>query len=502
MLRRLALICALAALSIGAMAPSAHAGWSPAGGALNVDASKSAYSPSIATIAGVPYVAWREDVGVGQVHVARWNGSAWSTLGGVLNVDATKNAYLPRVVDVAGTPYVAWTENNGSNVYQVHVKSWTGSTWAAVGGILNVDPTKTGNEPEMASVGGTPYVVWLEPDASSASQVRVKRWNGSTWTSAGASLNTDTTKVGYNPHIADIGGTPYVTWREEVTPSDYQVHVKSWNGLAWANVGGVVNVDPTKIAQASRLASVAGVPYIAWEEYNASSVNQVHVARWTNSAWEQVGGVLDIDPTKHAGEPSVASLDGTPYVVWEDETYGGGQVHVASWTGSAWSLVGDALNPATTRYGQVPRLAFAGNVAYVAWNEPTGSVSQVRVSQLAIDVPGPPAATTDPGATTPSPPAPAPAPAPKPAAPRTTIACTAAKRKVTCSVKLAAARSGAVRVALRRGSVTVATGAGRLSRGGAKLKLSARKRVKPGRYTLIIKAGKATISTTPVRIGR
>jgi hypothetical protein len=59
-----------------------------------------------------------------------------------------------------------------------------------------------------------------------------------------------------------------------------------------------------------------------------------------------------------------------------------------------------------------------------------------------------------------------------------------------------------VRVALRRGSVTVASGDGRLSRGSATLKLSARKRLKAGRYTLVIKAGKATIATSAVRIGR
>jgi hypothetical protein len=59
-----------------------------------------------------------------------------------------------------------------------------------------------------------------------------------------------------------------------------------------------------------------------------------------------------------------------------------------------------------------------------------------------------------------------------------------------------------VRVALRRGSVTVASGAGRLSRGSARLRLSARKRLAPGRYTLIIRAGKATISSSAVRIGR
>jgi hypothetical protein len=94
-----------------------------------------------------------------------------------------------------------------------------------------------------------------------------------------------------------------------------------------------------------------------------------------------------------------------------------------------------------------------------------------------------------------------------PATPRTAIACAAGKRAhgrttVTCTVKLVVTRSGAVRATLRRGARAVASGAGRLTRGSAKLRLSARKKLAPGRYTLVIKAGKATISTSAVRIGR
>jgi hypothetical protein len=267
----------------------------------------------------------------------------------------------------------------------------------------------------------------------------------------------------------------------------------------------VVNVDPSALAADPWLVSVAGTPYIAWRE-DAGSVEQVHVARWTASAWSAVGGVLNLDPTKDANEPSIASIAGTPHVVWDDESNGGDEVRVARWTGSAWSLLGDALNPGETSLGPVPRIADVGGAAFVAWNKP-GAVDLMRVSQYPADAPGQAAGTTDPGIATPSSPAPAPASTPTqaptlPAAARATIACKAAKRKLTCSVKLGAARSGAVRAALRRGKATVAKGSGRLKGGAGKLTLSARKRVKPGRYTLVVTAGRATLATGAVRIAR
>jgi hypothetical protein len=194
-MRRRFTILAFAALLLGAVAPTAQAGWTPtASGRLALDTTKSASSPSVAIIGGAPWVAWREDTGSGayDVHVARWNGSAWTTVGGALNADTTRNAYLPQLVDFGGTPWVAWEETNGA-AYQLRVKRWDGSAWSAVGGVLNIDTSKNANEPGMANVGGTPYVTWNEANGSNVSQVRVKRWDGSAWTSAGGSLNTDAT---------------------------------------------------------------------------------------------------------------------------------------------------------------------------------------------------------------------------------------------------------------------------------------------------------------------
>jgi hypothetical protein len=372
-----------------------------------------------------------------------------------------------------------------------------------------------------------------------------------------------------------------------VSPQSNQVHVKKWDGSAWSSVGGVVNVDPSKVTNSPMLTDIGGEPWIAWEEYNGS-INQARVAHWTNSAWVSAG-VLNLDGTHHADEPSIANVGGTPYAVWEQETGNGGEVHVARWTGSGWTTIGDALNPGSTGYDPEPRLVVVGGVPYVAWVEAGLPIRQVSISSLAVDVLDEHSTATATGATltasvrdfglplpvafqygaggafgtqtatqttagtgtatvtasvgglspatsyswravgldpfgaiapaagatfttlaagTAAPgSAPAPAPQPTPAAARTSVACKAGKpahgrAKVTCTVKLAVARSGKVRVALRRGSRTVATGSGRLSRGCATLELSARKRVKAGRYTLVIKAGKATVSSSAVRIGR
>jgi hypothetical protein len=184
---RLLIVCLSIAMSVGLGASRADAAWTPAGDVLNVDATRSSMSPGLADIAGTPWVVWGESDagGIYQVRAARWSGTAWSAVGGSLNVDPTRTAYVGQIADVGGTPYVAWVEYDGA-VYQVRVKRWTGSAWQSVGGSLNVDATKMAREVTITSSAGTPFVAWQEQDASGVNQIRAKRWDGAAWTSRGA----------------------------------------------------------------------------------------------------------------------------------------------------------------------------------------------------------------------------------------------------------------------------------------------------------------------------
>jgi hypothetical protein len=120
-----------------------------------------------------------------------------------------------------------------------------------------------------------PYVAWKEGNGLPG-QVRVARWSGSAWTAIGGVLNVDRSRNAFLPQIVDVGGTSWVVW-EETSGSNYQIRVKQWTGSAWVAVGGPLNVDATKQALEPTMASVGGTPYVAWEEMNGSNVNQIRV---------------------------------------------------------------------------------------------------------------------------------------------------------------------------------------------------------------------------------
>jgi Bacterial Ig domain len=356
-------------------------------GTLNVDDTRDAVDTSVADVGGVPYVAWRETTGIlgGLIFVKRFDGTSWVQVGGSLNVDATKGAVLPSITSVAGVPYVTWQESDGAK-FQIRVARFNGTTWEAVGPSLNTDTAQAGTEPSIASVGGVPYVAWAESIATvNREKIHVRRLNanGTTWDLVGTDLNFDATKQGLAPRIADVGGVPYVTWFEGVAGGQHQVYVRrlNSNGTTWDLVGtGSLNIDATKDAVRPDVASVGGVPYVAWHENDTFDL--LHVKRFDGSDWVSVGGVLNVSPTKNvAFTPGIADVGGIPYVAWSETAVPTTQVVVRRFDGANWVSVGGTSNPDPTRAAFAPAMAVVGGFPYVAWTDTKGADGKTRVAR-------------------------------------------------------------------------------------------------------------------------
>jgi hypothetical protein len=369
-------MCAVVVLALSA--PMARASFHTVDGVLNFDPSRSAEEASIAGVGGTAYAAWDEPTGIlgGLILVKRFDGTRWVPVGGSLNVDATKGASHAVIAGVGGVPYVTWQESDG-NKFQIRVARFDGTSWHAVGTSLNVDGAQAGTAPSIASVGGVPYVVWSESVSTPNDfQINVKRLepNGVTWDQVGTSLNVNTAQPGFEPRIADVAGVPYVTWFEG--SSARQVYVKRFNGTSWVSVGGSLNVDATKDATEPRITAIAGVPYVAWDEEDAPA-EQVFVKRFDGTNWVAVGPSLNTDPAKGASSPSIAGVGAIPYVLWSDGASGVSTVRVARFDGAKWDLVGGPINSDPHKGGLPQSLAVVGGFPYVAWTEFTNSIAHL-----------------------------------------------------------------------------------------------------------------------------
>src|SRR5687768_5214335 len=120
-------ILGAATVAVLLLPAAAHAGWNQiACGAspVNAAANQNATQADLAQVAGVPHVAWREDDGGNfEIRVARLNaaGTAWERVGEAadpaspINAVDTHDASQPSLASVGGVPHVAWEEDDTVN---------------------------------------------------------------------------------------------------------------------------------------------------------------------------------------------------------------------------------------------------------------------------------------------------------------------------------------------------------------------------------------------------
>lgn len=279
----------------------------------------------------------------------------------------------------------------------------------------------------MAEIGGVPYVAWREPHGNT-SLIFVARLNaaGTQWEKVGGPVNADLHALG-GPQLASVGGVPYVSWSQGIAadpgnPTNGGTTCDKWEprvarlnaaGNGWIQpwrgedaMHGGFKYDPAKCASVPKIASVNGVPYLAWdEEAFGGASSTVRVARLDTSTvpfatwvepWTGVDathGGLPQQGHYYGFEPDVASIDGVPYVAWsENET----QIQVARLNGNTWE---QPWSHVTATYGGInqsmsldladgPLLASIRSFPYVAWSEAAlvgpgqSGPSEVRVARL------------------------------------------------------------------------------------------------------------------------
>jgi hypothetical protein len=415
-------------LPIGGVAPAAAAWHEPVGGPSGI--TSIGRVPSMASIAGLPYVAWAEVHGANQqLFVGRLNtaGTGWEKVGGPVNADLSHGTDEPSLADFGGVPYVAFIEGDGTNSeVRVARLNAAGNGWEepwrgvdATHGGINQDATKDALHPTLASIGGVPYVAWDENDGTN-NEVRVARLDSSTqplptwtqsWTGVSATsggINRSTSSSGYVADLASINNTPYVAWRE-TTAHRWQLRVarvnagtstweEPWTGVS--STSGGIN-DPSRDLGLfdethPSLASINGFAYVAWVDGDGANLD-ARVARLDTSTfpaptWKQeaagvsaTDGRINQSPTDSAVSVSLASVNAgqfgvaVPYVAWVE--YSGSQPNdrwqvrvarfekasrawVQAWPGVTPTYGG--INDTATTKQRFPDLASVGGVPYVA----------------------------------------------------------------------------------------------------------------------------------------
>ena len=269
------------------------------------------------------------------------------------NNSTTRSANNPQLLDDNSSLYAIWSENNGT-ANQIRVKLFDNTTsWNLVDKIgdnttgINKDTSKNAINPKLLNFNSGIYAAWSE-DNGTASQIRVARYNNSSsWAfvdgDGSTGINKATDKNATYPTMAVLSTKLYLAWSETNADNRTQIRVKSYDGSSWSFVDGDnatkgINKDYTQNASYPQLVKVtdnssSSKLYAVWLEENGNT--QVRVAEFNGtSSWIFKDGDsfdgLNLNTAKITGKPSAAAYLNKLIVAWsETNSLGVPQIRVA-----------------------------------------------------------------------------------------------------------------------------------------------------------------------------
>jgi len=271
--------------------------------ALNNSTSRSANNPQLLNDNSSLYAIWSENNGTAnQIRVKLFdNSTSWNLVDKIgdnttgINKDTRKNAINPKFLNFNSGIYAAWSEDNGS-ASQIRVARYNNSSsWVFVDGDGSTGINRaTGNAtyPTMAVLSTKLYLAWSETNADNRTQIRVKSYDGSSWSfvdgnNATKGINKDYTQNASYPQLVKVTDNSsssklYAVWLEE--NGNTQVRVAEFDGTSsWSFKDGDsfdgLNLNTAKITGKPSAAAYLNKLIVAWSETNSLGVPQIRVAK-------------------------------------------------------------------------------------------------------------------------------------------------------------------------------------------------------------------------------
>lgn len=322
-----------------------------------------------------------------KVRVWRSAGGGWEPLrgglpGGVLNYDVPRPASnMDLALDGQGTPIMVWNENYGDNDVVVFRAYQDGNWTDWFPRYLGDDLPYAARTRSVVAQNGEPVLAWGETLRTPyGSRLTVRRWDAATKTWNRSPAFNTISVFSRTPALAlNTAGQPVVAWLQgEVLASN--VFVKRWNGTAWEALGGSLNRTPDRYLAATRLKlNAQGQPTVAWLE-DLNGKDALYVSRWDGQQWQALGGPISAN---YASGPALAlDAGGQPVLAWVEERSGVGQIHLARWNGGRWRDSG-VINLNPRKDARAPSLAVLPDGEIVlAWREDVNGVYGVQLRKI------------------------------------------------------------------------------------------------------------------------
>jgi hypothetical protein len=283
-----------------------------------------------------------------------------------------------------------YQQSTASNIFQLHVAKFDGSKWVAVGGVASYSTADAGQSPPaITDVVGTPYIAYTSK-FSGGQHIMVGFWDGSTWVQEGQPLDVDLSAPVYVPEgisMTTVNGEPFVVFTADSQGSEpIDAYAATWDAIhgRWVQEGGILNADPSDLAYNPSVTTVDGTPYVAWDELDSQSVSTFRVARLDGTSWTEASTPLDTPRGGSITGPVISSYQGAAIVAWGRGSASHWVTYTAAVRGLTVSPI-SSISPDIGYYGSGLAITGDGSVPYLATSDVSSSPAEVKVLRLVPD---------------------------------------------------------------------------------------------------------------------
>ncbi|MEM6582905.1 MAG: LamG-like jellyroll fold domain-containing protein [Pseudomonadota bacterium] len=309
----------------------------------------------------------------GEARVYMRSGDLWEQMGNAISGAAPGDLLGTVALSEDGRTLAVGAPSSDSSqedAGQVRVYTWTGTTWAQLGGTINGETAgeKSGSAISLSNDGrtlaiGAPFNAYT---GEKSGRARVFRWARNRWEQVGRGLNGGRRYTLFGSHLELSGdgftiaiSSPFFRGGS-VPPLIGYVTVHAWTGSTWRLLGvsipGGRPLGDIALSDDGETMAVSA----PWQgrSLNELLVGDARVYRYDGTNWNQLGDQIFGD--RFSGDSLDLSGDGNILAIGSqshsDGSIRSGDVRVYQWSGQTWSLMGPFI------FGEAPDERFGGSV--------------------------------------------------------------------------------------------------------------------------------------------
>ena len=292
----------------------------------------------------------------GEVRVFKWNGVIWVQKGNNIVGEqfGDHSGYYVCMPDSNTVAIGAiLNDGNGTDAGHVRVYTWNGSSWVQKG--PDIDGEAAGdNFGYSVSMPDTNTIAVGAPkndgNGTSAGHVRVYKWNGTSWIQKGLDIDGEATAdwSGYSLSMSDSNTLAIGAYNNGGNGiSAGQVRVYRWDGTSWVQKGIDIDGEAAGNEFGCSVCMVDSNTFAAGaigNNVNGSTAGDVRVFTWNGTTWIQKGASIYGEHSGDYSGRSVSMPDVNTIAIGSDwnsgNGYNAGHARVFIWNGTSWIQIG------------------------------------------------------------------------------------------------------------------------------------------------------------------